>query len=424
MTSKFRLLALAAIFMLFWRPAPASAQAPQVPQGDTLEVHFRVGQSDLDLSFADNQKQVDQFVARVQKHFADAPDKSLKLEIFAGASPEGPAELNRRLGEQRGVALREVLMERLGYLLEEVTIVNQGARWGSLYALIQQSDEPWKDEVLDILAKQPESDEWKVDPREQKLRKLKGGSVWNKLAADYLTELRSSGSAVIAPVVNDRGRWAYRRDTLVILDTIIYAPEVCPCPVDPIDHSPVWALKTNFALLAAAAPNLQVEFPLGTTNRWSIEGEIFWPWWIWNHNANAHEFGNVGVEVRYWLGNREKHHTLDGFHVGLACAGGYYDTELKAHHGYQGEYLNLYLNLGYQYRFGLHKQWAVGAGVGLGWIPTNYREYLGSTLFPEGHTEEYDYHLMWQKTSSRSFFGATHAHISLAYMFHLRNNKR
>ena len=89
------------MILLFWRPFPAFAQASRLPQGDTLEVHFRVGQSDLDLSFADNQQQIDNFVARVREHFAKAEQKSLKLEIFAGASPEGPAELNRRFGEQQ-----------------------------------------------------------------------------------------------------------------------------------------------------------------------------------------------------------------------------------------------------------------------------------------------------------------------------------
>lgn len=423
MTHKFRLLAFAALILLFGSPKPTFAQDQEVT-GDTLEVHFRVGQSVLDLNYADNQQQIDNFVALVQEHFAKMPDKSLKLDIYAGSSPEGPAELNRRLGEQRGIALRDILVDKFGDLLDQITIVNQGARWGSLYNLIAASDEPWKDDALSILSKLPESDEWKVDPREQKLRKLKNGSVWNEILAKYMPELRSSGSAVIAPVVDEKGEWVSRCDTLIIRDTLIYLPEACPCPHDFVDLSPVWALKTNLALLGVLAPNLQAEFPLGMSNRWSLEAEIFWPWWIWNRNANARQCGNVGLEARYWLGNRAKHSLLDGWHIGLGTAVGYYDFEQEAHHGYQGEYINLYGNFGFQHRFGRRKQWGIDAGIGLGWIPTQYREYLGSSVFPENHTEDWDIHLMWQRSDSKHILGLTHANITIGYFFHTKKQNK
>lgn len=426
MTSKFHLLALATCLLFLWRPSPASSQTTgAVAAGDTLEVHFRVGQSNLDLSYLDNQQQIDNFVARVRQQYASKPDKSLKLDVFSGASPEGPEELNRRLGEQRGIALRDILVERFGNLLDQVTVINQGPRWGALYKMVEESNEPWRNEVLAILAAVPEKDEWKVDPREQKLRKLHNGTVWTQLVNSYLTELRSSGSAVVAPVIDEKGEWVPRKDTLIIKDTIVYLPESCPCPEKPIDHSYVWAVKTNLLLLAATAPNLQVEFPLGMSNRWSIESEIFWPWWIWNNNANALQCGNLGLEVKYWLGNREKHHLLDGWHVGLGTGVGYYDFELEPHHGYQGEYVNVYANIGYQHRFGRRQQWGIDAGLGIGYIPTQYREYLGSSVFPVDHTEEMDYHLMWQRSDVKHIFGLTHINVTIAYFFHCRkqNNK-
>ena len=418
----FRLLTVATLIIFFWRPA--AAQEVQPAEADTLQVHFRVGQSVLDLSYMDNKEQIANFVARVREHFAEQPEKSLKLDIYSGSSPEGPAELNRRLGEQRGLALKGILLEQLGDLLDQVTVVNQGARWGSLYNLIAASDEPWREDALYILSKQPEDDEWKVDPREAKLRKLKNGAVWNQIAANYLTELRTSGSAVIAPVIDKKGEWVSRRDTLIIRDTIIYIPEECPCPRDTVDLSPVWALKTNLVEWGLLAPNVQAEFPIGTSNLWSIEAEFFCPWWVWNHNANARQCINIGVEGRYWLGNRAKHSLLDGWHVGLGLAGGYYDIEQEAHHGYQGEYLNIYGNIGYQHRFGRHKQWGVDAALGLGWIPTQYREYLGSSVFPAGHEEAWDAHLMWQRSDSGHILGATHANISLIYFFHTKKQNK
>ena len=177
------------------------------------------------------------------------------------------------------------------------------------------------------------------------------------------------------------------------------------------------ALKTNFLLWGALTPNIQLEIPLGTKGRWSIETEFFCSWWTWGNNSHAQQIMNLGVEGRYWLGNRERHHTLDGWHIGLAAAIGYYDLELKRSEGWQGEYLNVYVNGGYQHRFGRHKQWLVDGGIGFGYIPTQHRHYLGSSVYPVGYEESVDNHLMWQGTSWRHILGATHANISIGYLF-------
>ena len=409
MKSKSYIHLLALLLML---PIGRHAEAA-IGQTDTLQVQFRVGQSDIDLSYADNERQVTQFCQRVWRNLAVSEQDEMQLNIYTGASPEGPAELNRRLGEQRGIALKQLLTERLEGLVLHCAIMNEGARWGQLYNMVERSNEPWREEVLTILGKRPEADEWKTDDREQRLRKLKNGIVWRELNERYLPVLRSSGSAVIFPV---REVEPHMRDTIVIRDTIIYLPEPCPQYEPPIDLSPAWAVKTNLLLWGVIAPNVQVERSLGKTNRWSVEGEFFWPWWTWSKNAHAEQFFNVGVELRYWLGNRQKHHTLDGWHLGLGLGGGYYDFEWKRSEGWQGEYLNLYANLGYQHRFGRRNQWAVDGGLGLGWIPTKFRHYLGSTRFPEGHEEERDYHLMWQNNGWKHLLGATHANVTLAYI--------
>ena len=392
-------------------------------QGDTLQVHFRVGQSDLDMNFADNKSHVDEFVKNALRSYGSRAPKDLHLQIFTGASPEGPSELNRRLGEQRGMALRKVLIDRLEGLVENITVVNQGARWGQLYNMVEQSQEPWREDVLTILGKRPETDEWKTDDREQRLRKLKNGLVWRELNTRYLPVLRSSGSAIIAPIEEEVKAELSRVDTIVILDTIIYLPEPCPQYEPPIDLNPAWALKTNLLLWGVIAPNIQLERSLGKTNRWSMEAEFFMPWWTWSKNAHAEQFVNGGLELRYWLGNRQKHHTLDGWHLGLAVAGGYYDFGWKNSEGWQGEYLNVYCNLGFQHRFGRRNQWAVDGGIGLGWIPTKYRHYLGSSVYPEGFEERYDDHLMWQNNGWKHYLGATHVNFTLAYIFTKKSKK-
>ena len=403
---------------------------------DTLEVHFRVGQSNLDLGYADNERRIADFTRLVQQRYAHASKESMQLNVYAGASPEGPAELNRRLGEQRGIALKEILENRLGGLVEHITVINQGARWGGLSKMIEQSNEPWKYDVLKVLAEEP-ADEWTKDPRETKLRQLRRGEIWKVLNSKYLPQLRSSGSAVIMELTEEQ-----LRDTLVIRDTIVYLPEPCIVCEEPADQRPVWAVKTNLLLWGVIAPNIQVERALGKTNRWSIEGEFFWPWYTWSKNTHAEQFMNLGVELRYWLGNRAKHHSLDGWHIGPAIAAGYYDFEWKKSEGWQGEYLNVYCNFGYQKRWGKRKQWAVDGGIGLGYIPTKFRHYVGSSNaqnyaehHPEKHlinadgrsiigpNEERENHLMWINSGWNHIFGLTHANITIAYMFGAKGAK-
>ena len=390
----------------------ACLQGHAAEASDTLEVHYRVGISSLDPNFADNKRQIDQFVDYVNATYANVPAQYLKLDVYSGASPEGPIELNRRLGEERGLALKEALLERLGWLKGRISVYNQGARWGGLYKAIEDSNEPWKYDVLKIIQEGPSEDTWSRDEREAKLRKLDHGRVWNILNTKYLPTLRTSGSAVIARIENPTSK-----DTIVIRDTVYYVPEPCQPYIAPVFLNHVWALKTNLLMWGVIAPNIEAEFSLGKKNRWSIEGEFFCPWWTWSHNAHAEQFLNLGVELRYWLGNRERHHRLDGWHIGPALAIGYYDFEWKRSEGYQGEYLNFYCNIGYQHRWGRRKQWAVDGGIGFGYIPTQYRHYLGSSRFPVGHEEEQDYHLMWQNTQWKHLIGATHANISIAYLF-------
>ena len=212
----------------------------------------------------------------------------------------------------------------------------------------------------------------------------------------------------------------YVRDTVYLQPTTVYIGQKAPkkekqkqAPVL-ADQSRVWALKTNLALWGLAAPNIEFEIPLDTKNQLSIEGEIFVPWFRWSNNTKARQCLNLGCEVRYWLGERQYHRCLEGLHVGAALAAGYYNLEWKSSDGYQGEYINPYINIGYQYRFNSH--WAVDVGIGVGCMLTKYRHYLGSSVYPEGRTEPHDNHLIWHDNGHYTWLGPNHVNISVVYL--------
>jgi len=411
----------------------AAAQTGGALLTDTLSIRFRMDSTRVDLAFDGNDLRWATFEENFYRRYANVQPGALRLDIYAGASPEGTAAHNRWLGENRGLSIRRLARQRLGRAVGSIVVHNEAARWDGFYDLVADSHEPWRDEVLRIIEMPASPDENKRDQRETLLRALRGGSVWPVLRDKYLAPLRSGATAILS--------WQAGRDTIVIRDTVVVVkayegtPATIVAPVAPAASEsaaaaaaarrdsllferlqyPAWAVKTNFLLWGVVAPNIQVEIPLGRHNHWSLELEYFAPWFTWSHNARASQFHNVGIELRCYLGNRTYHPWLHGWHLGLAAAGGYYDWEWKKHEGYQGEYINAYLNIGYQHRWGMH--WALDCALGFGAMATKYRHYYGGSVYPEGHLEEQDDHLIWHDTGHYLWPGPCHASLSLVYMF-------
>ena len=415
-----------ALLLLTLYPNSMKAQrlADGFAQADTLCLRFRLDSVVIDMSYADNAAVWQQFEQNFLRHFDGVPSRRLRLDIFSGASPEGTAAHNRWLGENRGIAIRRLVRQRLPGRVGTFVIHNEAARWDAFYEAVAQSHEPWRDEVLGIIMDAPSIGRRGFDNREWRLRELHGGTVWATPLDRYLPPLRSGATAIVT--------WEPERvrDTIVFKDTLyvichdnlsvgsghgVGTEKVAKNERELADQAPAWAIKTNFLLWGVVAPNIEVEVPLGRRNRWSLELEYFHPWFVWNKNAHASQFLNLGAEIRYWLGRRRYHRWLDGWHIGLAAATGYYDWEWKKHKGYQGEYINTYLNIGYQHRWGRH--WGIDAGIGLGMVASKYRQYYGSSTWPEHHLEEWDRHLMYQRSDHFVFWGATHVNVSIVYLF-------
>ena len=221
-----------------------------------------------------------------------------------------------------------------------------------------------------------------------------------------------------------------RVDTIVVRDTILLSQPVASFPVSqsvtplaarkPLQRKPVWVMRTNLPFLFSGTPNMQLEWSLGHKDKWSFCVEGMWSWWTFDRNDFSNEIVYGSVELRRWLGRRWRHHTLSGWHLGLAVGGGYGDVEWKSR-GYQGEAYSGFLNIGWQGRSGRRKQWAFDIGVGLGYAYVPWRRYTGSRLFPKGHEEPQTDHLMWQEKGLQHFIGTPHVNISIGYVFNQKD---
>lgn len=437
---------------------------------DTLNIRFRLDSTRIDLNYAGNRYRVQRFLEAFSNKYDGMRPSTMRLDIYAGASPEGTAAHNEWLGRERGASIRRLIRDSLGIKVTNIQIHNQAARWDEFYDAIARSDEPWKHEVLEIIREEPSRDPNVRDHREIELRSLHGGAIWPILLEKYLSPLRSGSSAQLSidpgidpSVLLQRDRatscgetgWQFsgdtlwicggnvapaQRDTVVIMQNTPYGmypydnypwdnlPEgyyfdsrgylrtrQVKKTLVPADKTPAWAVKTNLLFWGIVAPNISVEIPLGRRNRWSLEWEYDHPWFIWSQNSHASQILNMSLELRLYLGNRDYHRWLDGWHIGLAFGGGKYDWEWKQHEGWQGEFINPYFNFGYQHRWGKH--WAIDAGMGIGVIPSRYRHYYGGSVYPDNHLEPWDVHLIWHDTGHFVYPGITHVNVSISYMF-------
>ena len=411
---------------------PASqAQSDGSPLTDTLEIRFKLDSVMINMHFDGNMKRWNTFERNFKRRFAGKNPLGVRIDIYSGASPEGTASHNRWLGQERGESIRELIERRLPGRIGSIIIHNESARWQRLYDAVEASDEAWRDEVLAIISQPASVGDAGRDRREWQLRRHRNPDIWKKMLSTYLPPLRSGGSAIVSW---DPSLLPAQRDTLVIRDTVVVmntAPTIIyecnDCgqndtvrskrrELKPAERYPVWILRTNIPLLGTGTPNLQAEWSLGHNDHWSFNIEGVWSWWTFAHNVYANQIIYGSAEIRYWLGKRWRHHTLDGWHLGLGIGGGYGDLEWT-NRGFQAEVYSGYLNIGWQKRFGSRRQWAFDMGIGLGYAYVPWRRYRGSQIFPEGKEEAQTDHLMWRETGRTHWPGVTHFNISIGYVF-------
>ena len=397
---------------------------------DTLEIRFGLDSYVIDMQFDGNQPRWDTFEQTFVQRFAGMNPLGIKVDIYAGASPEGNVAHNRMLAQERGESIRQLIEQRMRGRVGHIVIHNEAARWQGLYEAVEASHETWRDQVLDIIRQPASINENGRDRREWLLRHTLGNEVWDKLYNTYMPPLRSGASAIVSWCPENLPS---RRDTLVVIDTVyVVQPVVTRLDASnselmeaiaenkAVVRKPVWILRTNIPLLAVGTPNLQLEWSLDHRDRWSINLEGAWSWWTFAHNGFANQIIYGSMELRYWLGRRWRHHTLSGWHIGIGVAAGYGDVEWRSR-GYQAELYSGFLNIGWQGRFGRYKQWALDMGIGLGYAHIPWRRYKGSSIFPEGREEQYDDHLMWRETNRTNWIGAPHINISIGYVFPQRD---
>lgn len=147
-----------------------------------------------------------------------------------------------------------------------------------------------------------------------------------------------------------------------------------------------WTVSTNLLYDAVLLPSLEVEYRFN--ERWSAAVEGNMAWWHNNGKHKYYQLATITPEVRYWFRSNNIRH---GHYLGLFGGGGWYDLE-NGGRGYRGE--GGMVGLSYGYRFPVGRYFSFEAGAGIGFMTTEYEEYLPL----EGH-------YVYQQTSRTNYFG-------------------
>ncbi len=176
---------------------------------------------------------------------------------------------------------------------------------------------------------------------------------------------------------------------------------------------PFIALKTNLLFDLALMPNIEVEVPIG--NRWSVNGELMFPWWLFEGDKYCLQIFSGGLEGRYWLGsrkNRDHRKVLIGHFLGLYAGGGKYDLQWDRN-GYQGEFF-IAAGISYGYNMPIARNLNLEFSLGIGLLRTDYEHY---------HARDNYQTLLWQNNGRYTWIGPTKAKISLVWMLNRKLKK-
>lgn len=175
---------------------PIASFAQEVREkSESVMIYFKQGSSIVDRNYMENGKSLEHLAEILEAYvIADAKVKG-RVCINASASPEGSANLNKRLINARAKAIADWIGKRfntsIGY-----EIAFQGFDWVTLLKLVEESSAvPHKSEVIDIIKNTPEfvtRNGVLINERERLIERLHGGESYRWLLKNIYPRLRYS----------------------------------------------------------------------------------------------------------------------------------------------------------------------------------------------------------------------------------------
>lgn len=385
------------------------------------------------------------------------PDIDLmQVWICGSASPDGLWADNVKLSEARtknAVDYIRSVMNIPDYMIHAESLNED---WDKLAELVEESDLPFKYEVLYIIR----TKDW--GERKQALQKLDGGRVWRILEEDFFPQLRCVRFAIfckwdptkpylsepVSPVapkpLPEPEPEPVKVDTVVVRDTVIMVKETVVvekpvAPTEPYDayrkaslarerkyYDTPWMIgvKTNLLADAMAIPMAGLEFQLGRRVSLDLQG------WYTRYNVFCKEDGNTNLygfspEIRFWSKDKAMQKgSFLGVHANVAWYTLQWTDGYLYQNGAEGQYggdagsgdpaWSIGLTYGYSLALDRKAHWGLEFLVGVGY--GNYSQNLGSWNESDGKWYIHEH-------QNNTHIGITRVGLNLTYRFSARRVK-
>lgn len=363
---------------------------------------FRVNSTRLESDYMNNR-------AALQTMDRVFSDKELQSEmdfmiITGAASPEGYTPNNDKLAAGRAMAVKSYIAGKYPFMESgRIFTCSIGEDWTGLRKMVEDDPgTPFRHDILRIIDTHPQSaTRWSM------FKALGDGAAYRYLLANMLPRLRD---AAVCMIFYKGGFVASETVTQVdtvyverLKETIVEIPVAEERASQKIPY--YLAIKTNLLYDLALLPDLALEFTL--PGRWSVEVGGQWSWWNTPTNhKNCWRIQVAGLEVRKWLGNKERT-PLTGHFVGLYGMGGTYDVRFNDKTGYLSDW-SYSAGLSYGYSLPIGRRFNLEFGIAGGYVGGAYKTY-------DVYNKEYD--VFPKKADKRlRYVGPTKAEISLVWL--------
>ena len=422
------------------------------------------------VSRVDNNPAIQEAAFELDDILHDGNMRLLRVYVCGSASPDGLWQENVELSKARTDAATRYLRYVTGIPMDKIHSKSLNEDWDRLYELVAESDIPYREEVLYIIA----TKSW--GERKQALKNLAGGRVWRILMDDFFPQLRCVRIAIYcqwdptkpylskpmpemppfveeepevipepetpAPVVETRVDTVLVRDTVYYMKETVYIPQgYAPSgTVQPYEdyrrehirrERPVYdtpwmmGFKTNLVGDAIVVPTLGVEFQIGNIVSLDLQGFYtnFNAFNVMDRNTNVYGFS---PELRFWPGGRTmRKGQFVGLHARCAWYTLQWTDDLLYQNGpenmWEGNYHNAGnltpawsagMTYGYSLGFGRKGHWGLEFLIGVGYA--NYKQNIAA--YNNGIWELVEH-------QNKHHFGITRAGVNLTYRFSLRKVK-
>ncbi len=147
---------------------------------------FKVNSTYIDPNLEGNRAELNSIDEMMQSVISDSDYTITEVNIVGFASPEGTLASNMRLSEGRAAALESRMKREYTTIAPELYSVKFGGEnWEKLYEIVSQGDDPWREDVLNII------DNYSIEEgRETKLMALNGGAPYRYLLKNVFPATR------------------------------------------------------------------------------------------------------------------------------------------------------------------------------------------------------------------------------------------